>query len=79
MQIPLSGIKLTGVALYFSPDPKLCALTPNGHLEMKPIGGGRINLEEESRKSSVISLGKSSLEQRSFSLVRAKCIYLYTI
>lgn len=57
----------------FSADPKLCALTPNGHLEMNPIGGGRINLEDESRKSSVTSLGKSSLEQRSFSLVRAKC------
>ncbi|KAG7326856.1 hypothetical protein KOW79_010257 [Hemibagrus wyckioides] len=49
-------------------DPKLCALTPNGHLEMNPIGGGMINLDEESRKSSVTSLGKSSLEQRSFSL-----------
>ncbi|KAI5108767.1 voltage-dependent T-type calcium channel subunit alpha-1I isoform X2, partial [Silurus meridionalis] len=49
-------------------DPKLCALTPNGHLEMNTIGGGRINLEEESRKSSVTSLDKSSLEQRSFSL-----------
>ncbi|TSK62652.1 Voltage-dependent T-type calcium channel subunit alpha-1I [Bagarius yarrelli] len=49
-------------------DPKICALTPNGHLEMTPIGGGKINLDEESRKSSATSLGKSSLEQRSFSL-----------
>ncbi|XP_062852977.1 voltage-dependent T-type calcium channel subunit alpha-1I-like [Trichomycterus rosablanca] len=49
-------------------DPKLCALTPNGHLEMSNVGGGRINLEEESKKSSFTSLSKSSLEQRSFSL-----------
>ncbi|XP_049335285.1 voltage-dependent T-type calcium channel subunit alpha-1I [Astyanax mexicanus] len=49
-------------------DPKLCSLTPNGHLELSPVGGGRMSFEEESRKSSVTSLGKTSLEQRSFSL-----------
>ncbi|XP_072539605.1 voltage-dependent T-type calcium channel subunit alpha-1I [Salminus brasiliensis] len=54
-------------SLQFS-DPKLCSLTPNGHLELSPVGGGRMNFEEESHKSSVTSLGKTSLEQRSFSL-----------
>ncbi|KAI4876526.1 hypothetical protein NFI96_016545, partial [Prochilodus magdalenae] len=49
-------------------DPKLCALTPNGHLELNPVGGGRMSFDDESHKSSVTSLGKTSLEQRSFSL-----------
>ncbi|XP_076872172.1 LOW QUALITY PROTEIN: voltage-dependent T-type calcium channel subunit alpha-1I [Brachyhypopomus gauderio] len=50
-------------------DPKLCTLTPNGHLELNVVGGSRRSFaEEESCKSSVTSLGKTSLEQHSFSL-----------
>ncbi|XP_048104998.1 voltage-dependent T-type calcium channel subunit alpha-1I-like [Alosa alosa] len=57
-------------------DPKICTLTPNGHLEMGPLSvaargvfaAERMSFALGSRKSSVISLGKSSLEQRSLSL-----------
>lgn len=58
------------------PDPKICTLTPNGHLEMGSLSAAlgvfaaeRRSFALGSRKSSVISLGKSSLEQRSHSLV----------
>uniref|UniRef100_A0A8K9X1B2 Voltage-dependent T-type calcium channel subunit alpha n=1 Tax=Oncorhynchus mykiss TaxID=8022 RepID=A0A8K9X1B2_ONCMY len=62
-------------------DPKICTLTPNGHLElttltpvMTPRGSyptDRLTYALGSRKSSVMSLGKANLEQRrSFSLVR---------
>uniref|UniRef100_A0A8K9WSA8 Ion transport domain-containing protein n=1 Tax=Oncorhynchus mykiss TaxID=8022 RepID=A0A8K9WSA8_ONCMY len=63
-------------------DPKICTLTPNGHLElttltpvMTPRGSyptDRLTYALGSRKSSVMSLGKANLEQRrSFSLVRS--------
>ncbi|CAG5928817.1 unnamed protein product [Menidia menidia] len=52
-------------------DPRICTLTPNGHLEL----GARASYSSEKRsftndsiKSSVMSLGKSSLERRSLSL-----------
>ncbi|RVE75920.1 hypothetical protein OJAV_G00003750 [Oryzias javanicus] len=56
-------------------DPRMCALTPNGHLELGAPSGPRgsyssekRSFTSESRKSSVMSLGKSSLERRSLSL-----------
>uniref|UniRef100_A0AAQ5X748 Voltage-dependent T-type calcium channel subunit alpha n=1 Tax=Amphiprion ocellaris TaxID=80972 RepID=A0AAQ5X748_AMPOC len=55
----------------------ICTLTPNGHLELGALSGPRGSYSSErrsftigSRKSSVMSLGKSSLERRSLSLVR---------
>uniref|UniRef100_A0A3B4UEC8 Voltage-dependent T-type calcium channel subunit alpha n=1 Tax=Seriola dumerili TaxID=41447 RepID=A0A3B4UEC8_SERDU len=54
----------------------ICTLTPNGHLELGARSGPRGSYSSErrsftveSRKSSVMSLGKSSLERRSLSLV----------
>ncbi|XP_061080630.1 LOW QUALITY PROTEIN: voltage-dependent T-type calcium channel subunit alpha-1I-like [Conger conger] len=50
-------------------DPKICTLTPNGHLDIPPASntkgypGERLALALEPRKSSVISLG-ASVEQR---------------
>nr|XP_043884115.1 voltage-dependent T-type calcium channel subunit alpha-1I-like [Solea senegalensis] len=56
-------------------DPRICTLTPNGHLELGALSGTRGSYSSErrsftmeSRKSSVMSLGKSSLERRSLSL-----------
>uniref|UniRef100_UPI003AAF45BE voltage-dependent T-type calcium channel subunit alpha-1I n=1 Tax=Centroberyx gerrardi TaxID=166262 RepID=UPI003AAF45BE len=56
-------------------DPRICTLTPNGHLELGALSGPRGSYPSErrsfaieSRKSSVMSLGKNSLERRSFSL-----------
>ncbi|XP_068451694.1 voltage-dependent T-type calcium channel subunit alpha-1I-like isoform X2 [Clinocottus analis] len=56
-------------------DPRICTLTPNGHLELGALSGPRSSYSSErrsftaeSRKSSVLSLGKSSLERRSLSL-----------
>ncbi|XP_041838955.1 voltage-dependent T-type calcium channel subunit alpha-1I-like [Melanotaenia boesemani] len=56
-------------------DPRICTLTPNGHLELGAPSGPRGSYSSdkrsflnESRKSSVMSLGKSSLERRSLSL-----------
>ncbi|XP_034543706.1 voltage-dependent T-type calcium channel subunit alpha-1I [Notolabrus celidotus] len=56
-------------------DPRICTLTPNGHLELGALTGPRgsysserRSLTFESRKSSVMSVGKSSLERRSLSL-----------
>ncbi|KAK2918603.1 hypothetical protein Q8A73_002974 [Channa argus] len=56
-------------------DPRICTLTPNGHLELDALPGPRGSYSSErrsftieSRKSSVMSLGKSSLERRSLSL-----------
>ncbi|KAG9340381.1 hypothetical protein JZ751_021494 [Albula glossodonta] len=53
-------------------DPKICTLTPNGHLDLAPAPSAkgvypaeRFTLALGSRKSSVISLGKANLEQRS--------------
>uniref|UniRef100_A0AAQ5YPB7 Ion transport domain-containing protein n=1 Tax=Amphiprion ocellaris TaxID=80972 RepID=A0AAQ5YPB7_AMPOC len=61
----------------YPPDPRICTLTPNGHLELGALSGPRGSYSSErrsftigSRKSSVMSLGKSSLERRSLSLVR---------
>ncbi|KAF7646391.1 hypothetical protein LDENG_00188330, partial [Lucifuga dentata] len=55
-------------------DPRICTMTPNGHLELGGASGPRGSYSSErrsftieSRKSSV-SLGKNSLERRSFSL-----------
>uniref|UniRef100_A0A3Q3WIF8 Ion transport domain-containing protein n=1 Tax=Mola mola TaxID=94237 RepID=A0A3Q3WIF8_MOLML len=52
----------------------ICTLTPNGHLELGGLSGSRGSYSSErrsftmeSRKSSVMSLGKSSLERRSSS------------
>ncbi|KAM9793054.1 voltage-dependent T-type calcium channel subunit alpha-1I [Neosynchiropus ocellatus] len=57
-------------------DPRICTLTPNGHLELG-LSGSRASYSSdkrsftvESRKSSMMSLGKSSLERRSLSLRR---------
>lgn len=54
-----------------SSDPRICTLTPNGHLELgtvsRPRGSSERRSFGESRKSSVMS--KSSLERRSLSLV----------
>ncbi|KAG9337352.1 hypothetical protein JZ751_028772, partial [Albula glossodonta] len=54
-------------------DPKICTLTPNGHLELGPVAPARgpynqverLGLAPGLRKSSVMSLGKANLEQRS--------------
>uniref|UniRef100_A0A3B3YN26 Ion transport domain-containing protein n=1 Tax=Poecilia mexicana TaxID=48701 RepID=A0A3B3YN26_9TELE len=64
----------------FSPhsslDPRICTLTPNGHLELGALSGSRgsyssekRSFTNESRKSSLMSVGRSSLERRSLSLV----------
>ncbi|XP_057716619.1 voltage-dependent T-type calcium channel subunit alpha-1I isoform X3 [Corythoichthys intestinalis] len=50
-------------------DPKICTLTPNGHLDMGPLPaslfpGERLSFALGSRKNSVISLGRANLEQR---------------
>ncbi|XP_063064057.1 voltage-dependent T-type calcium channel subunit alpha-1I-like [Engraulis encrasicolus] len=67
-------------------DPKLCTLTPNGHLEMGLLSSGttrgvftadRMSFALSSRKSSVISLGKSSLERRSHSLRHSRRSSVY--
>ncbi|XP_023189639.1 voltage-dependent T-type calcium channel subunit alpha-1I-like [Xiphophorus maculatus] len=56
-------------------DPRICTLTPNGHLELGALSGSRGSYSSEkrsftieSRKSSLMSLGRSSLERRSLSL-----------
>ncbi|KAJ7989690.1 hypothetical protein DPEC_G00307150 [Dallia pectoralis] len=51
-------------------DPKICTLTPNGHLELSPGPTGlytadRLTFTLGSRKNSVISLGRANLEGRS--------------
>ncbi|XP_039669618.1 LOW QUALITY PROTEIN: voltage-dependent T-type calcium channel subunit alpha-1I-like [Perca fluviatilis] len=60
-------------------DPRICTLTPNGHLELGALSGPRGSYSSERRsftiesgKSSVMSLGKSSLERRSLSLRHAR-------
>uniref|UniRef100_A0A3Q0QU05 Calcium voltage-gated channel subunit alpha1 Ia n=1 Tax=Amphilophus citrinellus TaxID=61819 RepID=A0A3Q0QU05_AMPCI len=50
-------------------DPKICTLTPNGHLDLSPLPaslfpGERLTFALSSRKNSVISLGRANLEQR---------------
>ncbi|XP_044036377.1 voltage-dependent T-type calcium channel subunit alpha-1I isoform X3 [Siniperca chuatsi] len=50
-------------------DPKICTLTPNGHLDLSPLRPGlfpgeRLTFALGSRKNSVISLGRANLEQR---------------
>ncbi|KAM9843980.1 voltage-dependent T-type calcium channel subunit alpha-1I-like [Aulostomus maculatus] len=48
-------------------DPKICTLTPNGHLDPMAAGlfpGERLTFALGSRKNSVISLGRANLEQR---------------
>ncbi|KAM3597690.1 uncharacterized protein V6R79_008089 [Siganus canaliculatus] len=50
-------------------DPKICTLTPNGHLDLSPLPPGllpgeRLTFALGSRKNSVISLGRANLEQR---------------
>uniref|UniRef100_A0AAQ6AAL8 Ion transport domain-containing protein n=1 Tax=Amphiprion ocellaris TaxID=80972 RepID=A0AAQ6AAL8_AMPOC len=58
----------------FSPaDPKICTLTPNGHLDLPTLPAGlfpgeRLTFAVGSRKNSVISLGRANLEQRAASL-----------
>ncbi|XP_028311425.1 voltage-dependent T-type calcium channel subunit alpha-1I-like [Gouania willdenowi] len=52
-----------------SSDPKLCTLTPNGHLDMSQLSPGlfpgeRLTFPLGSRKNSVISLGRANLEQK---------------
>lgn len=51
----------------FPTDPKICTLTPNGHLDLAPLPPGlypgeRLTFSLGSRKNSVISLGRA--EQR---------------
>nr|XP_043906331.1 voltage-dependent T-type calcium channel subunit alpha-1I isoform X1 [Solea senegalensis]XP_043906332.1 voltage-dependent T-type calcium channel subunit alpha-1I isoform X1 [Solea senegalensis] len=50
-------------------DPKICTLTPNGHLDLPSLPAGffpgeRLTFALGSRKNSVISLGRANLEQR---------------
>ncbi|XP_075999404.1 voltage-dependent T-type calcium channel subunit alpha-1I-like [Genypterus blacodes] len=50
-------------------DPKICSLTPNGHLDLSPLPAGlfcgeRLTFALGSRKNSVISLGRANLEHR---------------
>ncbi|CAJ1076741.1 LOW QUALITY PROTEIN: voltage-dependent T-type calcium channel subunit alpha-1I-like [Xyrichtys novacula] len=50
-------------------DPKICTLTPNGHLDLPALPsslfqGERLPYPLGSRKNSVISLGRANLEQR---------------
>ncbi|XP_053707243.1 voltage-dependent T-type calcium channel subunit alpha-1I isoform X1 [Synchiropus splendidus] len=50
-------------------DPKICTLTPNGHLDLSPLPAGlfpgdKLTFALGSRKNSVISLGRANLEQR---------------
>ncbi|XP_008294833.1 voltage-dependent T-type calcium channel subunit alpha-1I [Stegastes partitus] len=50
-------------------DPKICTLTPNGHLDLSTLPAGlfpgeRLTFALGSRKNSVISLGRANLEQR---------------
>ncbi|XP_069005395.1 voltage-dependent T-type calcium channel subunit alpha-1I-like isoform X2 [Embiotoca jacksoni] len=50
-------------------DPKICTLTPNGHLDLSPLPAGlfpgeRLTFALGSRKNSVISLGRANLEHR---------------
>ncbi|XP_054616752.1 voltage-dependent T-type calcium channel subunit alpha-1I isoform X2 [Dunckerocampus dactyliophorus] len=50
-------------------DPKICTLTPNGHLDLGPLPAGlfpgeRLSFALGSRKNSVISLGRANLEHR---------------
>ncbi|KAG7243645.1 hypothetical protein INR49_011202, partial [Caranx melampygus] len=50
-------------------DPKICTLTPNGHLDLSSLPAGlfpgeRLTFALGSRKNSVISLGRANLEQR---------------
>uniref|UniRef100_A0A8C4SX58 Calcium voltage-gated channel subunit alpha1 Ia n=1 Tax=Erpetoichthys calabaricus TaxID=27687 RepID=A0A8C4SX58_ERPCA len=59
----------------YQSDPKICTLTPNGHLDPCQPGimtsakgslqSDHIHFPLDSRKSSIISLGKANLEQRS--------------
>lgn len=51
-------------------DPKISTLTPNGHLDLAPLPNARglypserLSFALGSRKSSVSSLGRASLEQ----------------
>ncbi|KAL0993170.1 hypothetical protein UPYG_G00104180 [Umbra pygmaea] len=51
-------------------DPKICTLTPNGHLDLSPGPTGlyptdRLTFTLSSRKNSVISLGRANLDGRS--------------
>uniref|UniRef100_A0AAX7TWL9 Ion transport domain-containing protein n=1 Tax=Astatotilapia calliptera TaxID=8154 RepID=A0AAX7TWL9_ASTCA len=64
----------------------ICTLTPNGHLELGALSAPRGSYSSErrsftmdSRKSSVMSLGKSSLERRSLSLVLYHTVILQTV
>uniref|UniRef100_UPI0037E82217 voltage-dependent T-type calcium channel subunit alpha-1I-like n=1 Tax=Semicossyphus pulcher TaxID=241346 RepID=UPI0037E82217 len=52
-------------------DPKICTLTPNGHLDLPPLppslfSGERMTYTLGSRKNSVISLGRANLERAVF-------------
>ena len=82
----MDGTKIKYVFNVFSvipPDPRICTLTPNGHLELGALSGPRgsrrsnsserrsftMESRKSSMKSSVKSSDKSSLERRSLSLV----------
>lgn len=50
-------------------DPKICTLTPNGHLDPSMLSAGlfpgeKLTFALGSRKNSVISLGRADLEKR---------------
>uniref|UniRef100_A0A3Q3EKE0 Calcium voltage-gated channel subunit alpha1 Ia n=1 Tax=Labrus bergylta TaxID=56723 RepID=A0A3Q3EKE0_9LABR len=56
-------------------DPKICTLTPNGHLDLPALPpclfqGERLTYPLGSRKNSVISLGRANLEQRALVSIR---------
>lgn len=68
-------------------DPKICTLTPNGHLDLapspNPLGlypAERLTFALGSRKNSVSSLGRANLEQRAL-VVSVGChwwwLYVY--
>uniref|UniRef100_A0A3Q0SF70 Calcium voltage-gated channel subunit alpha1 Ib n=1 Tax=Amphilophus citrinellus TaxID=61819 RepID=A0A3Q0SF70_AMPCI len=70
-------------SLFSTLDPRICTLTPNGHLELGALSAPRGSYSSErrsftmeSRKSSVMSLGKSSLERRSLSLLYFESLVL---
>ncbi|XP_053300102.1 voltage-dependent T-type calcium channel subunit alpha-1I [Pleuronectes platessa] len=56
-------------------DPKICTLTPNGHMDLSSLPAGlfpgeRLTFALGSRKNSAISLGRANLEQRAVYPVR---------
>uniref|UniRef100_A0A8C7Z2Y1 Calcium voltage-gated channel subunit alpha1 Ia n=1 Tax=Oryzias sinensis TaxID=183150 RepID=A0A8C7Z2Y1_9TELE len=62
-------------------DPKICTLTPNGHLDLSllPAGlfpGERLTFAIGSRKNSAISLGRADMEKKA-AVSDIQCFYSY--